>query len=98
MSEPGPEVVDVLHWKRHERPIGDGTGRPAQVVVGGPEVMMIRCTKCNKRPWRVTESRKGADDSHFEAQGTMVSIYCATCEQLRGQSVSSLPRFVETHS
>lgn len=94
---PGPEVVKVVTWKQHEVRIGDGTGRPPQMMVGGPKVMLVQCTKCGTAPWRVTEGRH-ASESTFEAAGMMVSVYCASCEQLRGQQVSNLPGYVETHA
>lgn len=61
-------------------------GLPPKSIAGGPQVILVRCTKCNKGRWRVTEGFRGADESHFHAQGTLVSVYCDLCEQLRGVS------------
>jgi hypothetical protein len=98
MEDLGPEVVAVETWKQIIVAVYDGTGRPDQIMVGGPELMSIRCTKCRKGPWRVREGRDEFIENRFWAGGIVVRIYCETCQQNRAMPVAELPGYVESHS
>lgn len=95
MEKPGPEVVEVLDWKYNKVPIYDGTGRPPQEVLGGPDRMLVHCTKCDKKSWTVTPGPDVFKEPLFHRQGVGVRIYCGTCQQNRHIPVSDLPGFVE---
>lgn len=97
MEEPGPEVETVI-WKHEKAPVFKGQRRPEQLVVSGPEVMMIRCAKCKREPWRATEGPDTTDERFFQVQRGTVSFYCGTCQQRRAGSFAALPGFVEAHS
>jgi hypothetical protein len=94
----GPRVVAVEAWERIRVPVYDGTGRPDQIMVGGPDVMTIQCTKCKRGPWSVREGIDEFVETRFHAAGMTVRICCETCQGTVSYPVTELPGYVETHS
>lgn len=97
-EETGPEVDDVISWLYHAATVSDGTRQPPQSIAGGPKVMMVVCSRCNKGPWRVTKGRDTLKETFFYPFGISVRICCETCGQNRSYLVADLPGYVESHT
>lgn len=91
--EAGPEIVKVDRWSYFETPVYKGDRAPHPTTRGGPAVMTVRCTKCNRGPWRVTEGPDVIDERWFHLAGVTVQIYCDSCHQARAWPVAEIPGY-----
>ncbi len=91
--ELGPEIVSVDRWSYVEVPVYKGDGAPHPTMRGGPAVMTVRCTKCNKSGWRVTEGPDRLNERWFHLAGVTVRIYCDGCQIARAWHVAEIPGY-----
>jgi hypothetical protein len=97
MEEAGPQITEVIGWSYTKAQIYDGTGRPPNEVLAGPKALLVRCTRCDKGPWRATKGPDVFKEHLFCQQGPGVRVCCDTCGQNRRMMVQDLPGYAEAN-